>query len=140
VGHPADGGSLISNEESSMSRPIAALLALVLSQTPVAYAQESSPAARAALAHQMYDTSLARMTAGAGTSDQVYDWSVRWLRAELEGHVANAAQAHFDRMTALQASVRRQVASGAAPTSSETACQFYLAEARAWLVHPPTVP
>lgn len=119
-----------------------ALAAVLLALAPCAatYAQESSPAARAALAHQLYDSSLAALGAGAGRPSDAYDWSVRWMRADLEAHVANAAQAHYDRMTALLARVRGQVAAGLAPASSDPECQYYVAEARAWIAHPPSVP
>jgi hypothetical protein len=115
-------------------------LALVLCVAPLAHAQESSPAARAALAHELYDSALTAMSSGVGTPSAAYDWSVRWMRAELEGHTATAAQAHFDRMTTLLARVHSQVATGTARPADELACRFYLAEARAWLSHPPTVP
>lgn len=106
----------------------------------IAYAQDATPAARAALAHRLYDASLAAMSAGAGTSSDVYDWSVRWMRADLEAHVPSAANAHLDRMNALLTRVHSQVATGVARSSEETACQYYVAEARAWVAHPPPVP
>ncbi len=103
------------------------------------HAQESSPAARAALAHQLYDTSLAGLGSATRASD-VYDWSVRWLRADLEAHTADAARAHFDRMSALLTRVHSLVTSGVVASSAETECRYYVAEARAWIAHPPAVP
>jgi hypothetical protein len=104
------------------------------------HAQESSPAARAALAHQLYDASLAALSTGTGRPDDVYDWSVRWMRAELEQHATTATQAHFDRMNTLLARVHGLVAAGMATASAETECEYYVAEARAWMAQPPTVP
>jgi hypothetical protein len=116
------------------------IVLVVLALCPVARAQESSPAARAALAHQLYDASLAQMSAGLGAPRDVYEWSARWMRAELETHATAATQQHLDRMNTLLARVHSQVATGAARPSDELACQFYVAEARAWMAHPPTVP
>ena len=99
----------------------------------VAHAQESSPATRAALAHQLFDASIASMSSGAGRAADAYEWSVRWLRADLEAHVPNATQAHFDRMNTLLAMAHGQVLAGTARTIDELACQYYVAEARAWI-------
>jgi hypothetical protein len=115
-------------------------LVIVLASVLPAHAQESSPAARAALAHRLYDASLAAMASGTAPASDVYDWSVRWMRADLEARVPNATGAHLDRMNALLAHVHAQVASGSARSTDETACQFYVAEARAWIAHPPAVP
>lgn len=113
---------------------------VVLALGGVAQAQDSSPASRAALAHEVYDTALAELSAGVSRSSDAYDWSVRWMRADLEARTPSAAQAHLDRMTALLARVRAGVASGTLRTADQMACQYYVAEARAWLAHPPVVP
>lgn len=122
----------------------AVLLAIVVALAPAALprarAQESSPAARAALAHQLHDAALAALASGTGRPSEVYEWSARWLRADLEGHVASAAQQHFDRMTALATRVHGLVGAGMMPSSAELECQYYVAEARAWMAHPPSVP
>ena len=106
-------------------------LVIVLASVLPARAQESSPAARASLAHELYDSALAAMSGGVGTQRDAYDWSVRWMRAELEAHTATAAQAHFDRMTALLARVHSQVATGIARPSDKLTYRYYIAEAHA---------
>jgi hypothetical protein len=114
------------------------MLVLVLSLPLTAHAQDATPAARAALAHQLYDRALAGTSMGTANVEEVYTWSVRWMRAELEAHTPNAAQAHLDRMTQFLTRVHSSVAAGARTTADETACQYYVAEARAWVAHPPT--
>jgi hypothetical protein len=116
------------------------VLVIVLCLSSIASAQESSPATRSALAHQLYDASIAGLTMGSSRPSDVYEWSERWMRADLEAHVANAAQMHFDRMNTLLAMVHGQVVAGTARTSEELACQYYVAEARAWMARPPITP
>ena len=43
-------------------------------------------------------------------------------------------------MNTLLALVHGQVVAGTARTSEELACQYYVAEARAWIAHPPATP
>jgi hypothetical protein len=113
------------------------VLCLSVGAVSTLHAQDGSPATRIALAHQLFDSSLAGLGTASQASD-AYDWSVRWMRAELEAHLAGAAVAHLERMTTLLARVHAQVQAGAATTATETACQYYVAEARAWTAHPPT--
>jgi hypothetical protein len=109
-------------------------LALAVALAPARVrAQDSSPAARAALAHQLYDASLARLAAGAGSVGDVYAWSIRWRDADREAHVANAAQAHLERMTQLAATVHAAVSAGTQTAAADLECRFYVAEARAAL-------
>lgn len=122
----------------TLSLSVALALSAVLPAP--ALAQESSPAARAALARSLYDTAIGALASGTGSPSEAYEWSVRWMRADLEAHVPNAAQLHFERMTTLAARVHAQVAAGTLRGSAETECQYYAAEARAWLARPPTVP
>lgn len=112
------------------------MLALPLASTAPARAQQAS--STSALAHQLYDRAPAGLDAGSTRPSEVYDWSVRWMRADLDAHVANAAQAHVERMRALQASVHTRVAAGILASSDELACQYYVAEALGWLAHPPS--
>lgn len=114
-------------------RTLVLTLSLALLAPAAGQAQDTGPAARAALAHQLYDTSLARLAAGAGDVGDVHEWSVRWLEADREAHVANAAQAHLERMTQLAATVHAGVTSGTLPSAADLECRFYVAEARAWL-------
>jgi hypothetical protein len=126
-----------------MRRALASLVLvsmLAMARVAPSRAQDGSPVTRAALAHQLYDAHLARLRAGAGAPDDVHTWSVHWMEAELEQHTTSAAQSHFDRMTALLTLVHGSVAAGVLTASAELECQYYVAEARAWLAHPPARP
>lgn len=119
---------------------LALAASMLLAPGAASHAQDGSPAARAALAHQLYDARLAALRSGAGQAADVHTWSVHWMEAELEQHTTSAAQAHLDRMSALLAAVRGSVAAGMLSASAELECQYYVAEARAWLAHPPARP
>lgn len=119
-----------------MTRVSSLALALTfLFATPAA--AQGSPS-RAALAHQLYDGAIASLTAGSSGPSDAYDWSVRWMRADLEAHVPGAAQAHLDRMRDLESRVHALTQTGVLAASAETACRYYVAEAQAWLAHPPS--
>ena len=119
----------------TVSRVLALAFALALALASPTAAQDDS---RGALAHQLYDRAVAGLSAGTTTPSQVYEWSVRWMRADLDARVANAVQAHVERMRALEASVRSRVAAGVLGSADGLACRYYVAEALAWLAHPPS--
>lgn len=118
-------------------RALVVALGLALLLASGARAQDATPATRITLAHQLYDARLAALRGGSGQPADVHTWSVHWMEAELEQHTTSAAQSHFERMNALLALVHASVATGMLASSAETECQYYVAEARAWLAHPP---
>ncbi len=96
-----------------------------------AFAQDAA-AERAQAAQQAYEGALASLDMGAGTAEEVYRWSRRWLEATKGAEGAAATDAHLARMEALQIKVGGLVASGMAPASADVACRYYVAEARVW--------
>jgi hypothetical protein len=115
------------------------LLALVLFVLPAGSALAQDTAAeRATAAQRVYETSLAELPGGRSSEEDVYRWSYRWMIATIElGTPGPATQAHLDRMIALRESVRALTASGMLTTRAGLACDYYVAEARAFRVRPP---
>jgi hypothetical protein len=118
-------------------RSTLALLVLAFLPLDVAVAQDT-PADRATAAQHVYEASLADLRSGRATEEDVYRWSCRWMMATIElGTPGPATQAHLDRMTTVREVVRTLVASGLLPRRAELACDYYVAEARAFRVRPP---
>ena len=116
------------------------VLALVasLARPAPAIADPTPAEARVAAAATVFAATLPRLAAGAATPELVYTWSVRWLDAQrdqpLRGKaLVAAAQAHLDRMTALESKVGELVKAGALPALDAAAATYYRVEAALWL-------
>jgi len=99
-----------------------------------AFAQDPA-SERVQAAQGAYDAAVASLDMGAGTAEEVYRWSRRWLESVKQGDktlAAVAVSAHLARMEALQVKVTGLVAGGMVPGSADAACRYYVAEAKVW--------
>ncbi len=96
-----------------------------------AFAQDPA-AERAEAAQQTYEAALMSLDMGAGSAEEVYRWSKRWLEATRSEQGKAAEEAHLTRMEALQTKVSSLTAGGMLPGSAAVACRYYVAEARVW--------
>lgn len=121
-------------------RPL--LFAVLLSSLAAssALAQDATNDARISAARRSFELARTAADTGTGTVEDVYTWSLRLLASEREAAPARAAAAyaaHLQRMAALQSAVQQRVATGMAPQLAATSCEYYVAEARVWVAHPP---
>jgi hypothetical protein len=120
-----------------LTRYTLALLA-TLAVFPAAGLAQDTPADRAAAAQRVYEASLTDLRTGRATEEDVARWSQRWMMATIElGAPGPATLGHLERMLALRELVRSLIAAGALPTRAELACDYYVAEARAFRARPP---
>jgi hypothetical protein len=118
--------------------PIAAFLVAAAAFLPSAGSNPRLVQARLDAAAKVYPAVRARYDTGAGDLDAVYTWSTRWFEAERAvGGGAAAAQAHLQRMKALEAAVAARVQSGNATSADALAAGYYRAEAEVWAAQPP---
>lgn len=115
---------------------LAVILALVAAG-PVA-AGPTKAQARVDAAAAAYEISHTRLATAVTTIDVVAGWSVRWLDAQREQPLkgkalAAAAQAHRDRMIALEAEVTKAVNAGTLAADARAAIAYYRAEAEVWV-------
>ncbi len=120
-------------------RTAAAAVALVaLVTTAPASADPGRAEARVATAAKIYEAIHARLAVGAVPVDSVCAWSVRWLDAQREQPLkgkalAAAAQAHLERMTALEAEVTKAVAAGTMAAVDREIAGYCRLEAELWV-------
>jgi hypothetical protein len=77
-------------------------------------------------------------TCETGEFEKAYQWSRRWLEAERQrsdkkADRITAAQAHLDRMKALQKRAERERQNGQASQADVLAIEYYCVEAEIWL-------
>ena len=94
------------------------------------------PPSRATMAQQVFDRVRAGFTAGQGTIDEVYTWSVHWLDAELAGASKAARKRafadHRARMIALRADATKMTEQGLLRATAPLKADYFVAEAEAW--------
>jgi len=115
---------------------VTAVLAAVacLSIACSAHAQPSQK--RIDAAQRMYAETMLAFEQGMATVEEVYTWSVRWMNATVDQDPAQRSSslaAHAERMNVLTDKAAPRVDSGVLPPSSRTACEYYVAEATAWV-------
>jgi hypothetical protein len=106
---------------------------------PPAQAPGANARARREAARKVYEGTLARMKVDVNAQDfdRPCQWSRRWLEAERELAPARedraaAARAHLDRMTDLEALVRKLRDKGVATDTDLAVVEFYRLEAERW--------
>ncbi len=112
------------------------LAVLLLLAAGTASAQDDPRAVCEDAARDAYQAANAELDAGMGDVEAVYRWSKRWLQALSEKDPAAkrpALEAHQTRMQALQTKATTLVQTGMLKGSAARACDYYAAEAAAWL-------
>lgn len=119
-----------------MLRPAALAIVLSLALAPAA-ADPAPVGERVALAADTYALVHGRLGAGAGSTEEVYRWSVRWLEAQrdqpLKGKALAAAYAaHLERMRALETEVGGLFDRGQLTAVDRAVARYARLEAEAW--------
>ncbi|MCE9563982.1 MAG: hypothetical protein K8U57_18220 [Planctomycetes bacterium] len=90
-------------------------------------------------ARKVFEQDLARYKNGQSVAfEDLYQWSSRWLEAELEmaGDAATrttAFKTHFDRMKDVEKSTAAMVKAGQVREADAAAGRYYRAQAELWL-------
>jgi hypothetical protein len=112
--------------------------AFLLLFSSIALADKPTPTQeRVDAAGKTFQVVEARWEAGAGTLEEVYLWSVRWLTAQRDTTadkqtLADFADSHLKRMVAVETHVAKMVSAGISPVSDQTAAEYFRAEAEMW--------
>ncbi|MCX5742553.1 MAG: hypothetical protein NT062_08660 [Proteobacteria bacterium] len=90
---------------------------------------------RAEMAAKVFPLVLASFEAGKATPEAVYQWSVRWLDADLDRAKGKSTPLadHAARMFALEAEAKKQVAAGILQALKGEASTYYRIEAELWV-------
>lgn len=109
---------------------LALVIAALLATTPAFAAPTAKD--RAASAEKVYRSTSARLKAGTVTVEVVYQWSVRWLDAELEAKTKTALADHLARMKDLEEAMTKARDAGTAHSDDAEAATYFRIEAEIW--------
>jgi hypothetical protein len=109
---------------------LALVITAVLATTPALAAPTAKD--RAASAEKVYRSTSARLKAGAVTVEVVYQWSVRWLDAELAAKTKTALADHLARMQELETAMAKARDAGVAHADDAEAATYFRIEAEIW--------